>query len=208
MCLCVPQIHTKIKVFWFFFTALIWEQILKNIDFSLWGFPKLHFLENSKALCIWTPVFDMYNCSWRHLGRLFVFRHERLHPAQLFSFCILHIWYNIIIISFSRGKKSLFKLYSLDVYLSEFFKLSLVGLWLGEEDEWPKRYSCLESMVGFFGISVKDKKWIRFTKNWTIYRKKSVFWIKSATLLQYELLQEIGLQIRSWEKKDQKTVDF
>ena len=43
------------------------------------------------------------------------------------------------------------------LYLSEFFKLSLVGLWLGDEEEWPKRYSCLESIVGFFGISGKHQ---------------------------------------------------
>lgn len=37
-------------------------------------------------------------------------------------------------------------------YLSEFFKLSLVGLWLGEVDEWPNLYSWRESIVGFFGM--------------------------------------------------------
>ena len=43
-------------------------------------------------------------------------------------------------------------------YLSEFFKLSLVGLWLGDEEEWPKRYSWRESIVGFFGLSETQKK--------------------------------------------------
>ena len=78
-----------------------------------------------------------------------------------FAYLIRHYYFFV----FTRKKKPFLKFYSLDVYLSEFFKLSLVGLWLGEEDEWPKRYSCLESMVGFFGKSVKDrKKWIIFLK--------------------------------------------
>ena len=73
-----------------------------------------------------------------------------------FVFCIsdttLQHYYHFV-----YPKKEVFlNSYSPDVYLSEFFKLSLVGLWLGEEDEWPKRYSCLESIVGFFGISVKN----------------------------------------------------
>ena len=137
----------------------------------------MHFLEIFRALCIWTPAFDMYNCSWRHLGRLFVFRHERLHPTQLFFllyyFAYLIQHYNIIIISFTPKKEGFLNSYSPDVYLSEFFKLSLVGLWLGEEDEWPKRYSCLESMVGFFGISVNNKKRILFLK---ICITSTMFW--------------------------------
>ena len=44
-------------------------------------------------------------------------------------------------------------------YLSEFFKLSLVGLWLeGEEwfpPLWPNRYSSRESIVMFLGISTE-----------------------------------------------------
>ena len=76
-------------------------------------------------------------------------------PFVYFAYLIQH--YNIIIILFTP-KKGFLNSYSPDVYLSEFFKLSLVGLWLGEEDEWPKRDSCLESIVGFFGISVKKNK--------------------------------------------------
>ena len=136
--------------------VIIWQKLFKKSWFLS---TQIALLEIFRALCIWTPAFDMYNCSWRHLGRLFVFRHERLHPAQLFFllyyFAYLIQHYNIIIISFTP-KKGFLNSYSPDVYLSEFFKLSLVGLWLGEEDEWPKRYSCLESIVGFFGISVKN----------------------------------------------------
>ena len=56
-------------------------------------------------------------------------------------------------------------------YLSEFFKLSLVGLWLDEEEWfppplpppplWPNLYSSLESIVMFFGISTAERKWIQ-----------------------------------------------
>ena len=156
--MCVPQIHTKIKVFWFFFTALIWKQILKTIDFSIWGFPKLHFLENSKAMCIWT-LFLICTIALDDIWDAFLYSDMKgyiLPNFFPFVFCISDT--TLLLFRFHERKKSLFKLYSLDVYLSEFFKLSLVGLWLGEEDEWPKRYSCLESMVGFFGISVKNKK--------------------------------------------------
>lgn len=59
--------------------------------------------------------------------------------------------------AFSRGFFHLKLLLEVS-YLSEFFKLSLVGLWLGEEDEWPNLYSCLESIVGFFGISITTKQ--------------------------------------------------
>ena len=55
-----------------------------------------------------------------------------------------------------REKKKVF------AYLSEFFRLSLVGLWLDEEEwlpPWPNLYSRRESIVMFFGIStVKTKK--------------------------------------------------